>query len=180
MLAELDTVTSAMASALIALARDLHLRRRLVADPEDVQVFVEEIVQPEPPAPVVPRVTTAEVTIGGVTLPEHSQVRLCLGAFNRGGPDEISTDAVVMDGRVHRHWGFRGGPHRCLGSYLARLELSLIITEWLRRVAGFHVADGFAPPHFVRRRLHWPSRPLCWVGRDALIVPSLRVALSAG
>jgi cytochrome P450 len=144
-LAGLDTVTSAMASALLALARDPQLRRRLIVDPEHVKVFVEEIVRLEPPAPVVPRVTTAEVTIGGVTLPENSQVRLCLGAINRDGTDGISTDTVVMDGKVHRHWGFGGGPHRCLGSHLARLELSLITKEWLRRVPEFHLAEGFRP-----------------------------------
>jgi cytochrome P450 len=144
-LAGLDTVTSAMASALWALARDPRLRQRLQAEPEQVKVFVEEIVRLEPPAPVVPRVTTTEVTIGGVTLPAGSSVRLCLGAINRDGSDDISSDAVVMDGKVHRHWGFGGGPHRCLGSHLARLELSLITTEWLNRVPEFHVAPGFQP-----------------------------------
>ena len=144
-LAGLDTVTSAMASALWALARDPGLRQRLLAEPAQVKVFVEEIVRLEPPAPVVPRVTTTEVTIGGVALPAGSYVRLCLGAINRDGSDEISTNAVVMDGKVHRHWGFGGGPHRCLGSHLARLELSLITTEWLKRVPEFHVQEGFRP-----------------------------------
>jgi len=162
-LAGLDTVTSAMASALLTLARDPQLRRRLVADPNEVKVFIEEIVRLEPPAPVVPRVTTAEVTIGGVTLPENTQVRLCLGAINRDGADEISTDAVVMDGKVHRHWGYGGGPHRCLGSHLARLELALITTEWLKRVPDFHVADGFRPHiAFPSQTFALTELPLVW------------------
>ncbi|WP_179967816.1 cytochrome P450 [Mycolicibacterium monacense] len=144
-LAGLDTVTSAMGSALLALARDPGLRAMLRADPGQLGVFVEEIVRLETPAPLVPRVTTAEVTIGDITLPPDTQVRLCLGAINRDDSDAISANHVVMDGKVHRHWGFGGGPHRCLGSHLARIELTLIVGEWLQRIPDFSLAAGYEP-----------------------------------
>jgi cytochrome P450 len=144
-LAGLDTVTSSLGSALLALARDPQLRATLISEPDQVKVFVEEIVRLEPPAPVVPRITTREVTIGDVTLPAGAPVRLCLGAINRDDSDAISANDVVMDGKVHRHWGFGGGPHRCLGSHLARLELTLITEEWLRRVPDFALAPGYRP-----------------------------------
>lgn len=67
-LAGLDTVTSAMSAALLELARNPALRAALIADPDQMSVFVEEIVRLEPPAPIVTRVTTAPVTIGDVTL----------------------------------------------------------------------------------------------------------------
>ena len=144
-LAGLDTVTSALASALLELAGNPDLRTTLRDDPEQVRVFVEEIVRLEPPAPIVPRYTTAEVTVGGITLPEGSPIRLCLAAINRDESDDISTNDVVMDKKVHRHWGFGGGPHRCLGSHLARIELTLIVNEWLRRVPDFEVEPSFTP-----------------------------------
>ena len=68
--------------------------------------------------------------LAGVTLPAGAKVRLPLAAINRDGSDAISGDDVVMDGKLHRHWGFGGGPHRCLGSNLARMELRLVLTEW--------------------------------------------------
>lgn len=40
-----------------------------------------------------------------MTLPPGSQVRLCMAAINRDGSDEMSTDDLVMDGKLHRHWG---------------------------------------------------------------------------
>jgi cytochrome P450 len=147
-LAGLDTVTAAMSSALLELARNPQLRATLREDPNQIDVFVEEIVRLEPPAPMLPRVTTAEVTIGNVTLPANTMVRLCVAAINRDDSDEISTNTVVMDGKVHRHWGFGGGPHRCLGSHLARLELRLIVDEWLRRIPEFSVKVG-EEPHIV-------------------------------
>jgi len=144
-LAGLDTVTSAMGSALLELARNPALRRSLAAEPDQVSVFIEEIVRLEPPAPIVPRMTTKVVTIGGVTLPADTPVRLCLAAINRDDSDDISTNDVVMDRKMHRHWGFGGGPHRCLGSHLARMELNLIVTEWLKRIPEFEVAPGWSP-----------------------------------
>ncbi|BBX18301.1 cytochrome P450 [Mycolicibacterium duvalii] len=144
-LAGLDTVTAAMTAALLELARNPELRATLRDDPSQMSVFVEEIVRLEPPAPMVPRVTTAEVTIGDITLPPNTQVRLCIGAINRDDSDSISTNDVVMDGKVHRHWGFGGGPHRCLGSHLARMEMNLIIGEWLHRIPDFSLEPGFTP-----------------------------------
>lgn len=144
-LAGLDTVTAAMSTALLELARNPDLRVTLRDDPDQMSVFVEEIVRLEPPAPMLPRVTTQEVTIGDFTLPADTRVRLCIAAINRDDTDEISVNNVVMDGKVHRHWGFGGGPHRCLGSHLARMELTLILGEWLKRVPDFSVQDGYEP-----------------------------------
>jgi cytochrome P450 len=144
-LAGLDTVTAAMSAALLELARNPDLRAKLRDEPDQMSVFVEEIVRLEPPAPMVPRVTTAEVTIGDITLPADTRVRLCIGAINRDDSDAISTNDVVMDGKVHRHWGFGGGPHRCLGSHLARMELTLIVEEWLKRIPEFSVEAGYEP-----------------------------------
>ncbi|MCV7205066.1 cytochrome P450 [Mycolicibacterium peregrinum] len=144
-LAGLDTVTAAMSTALLELARNPELRVKLREDPDQMSVFVEEIVRLEPPAPMLPRVTTQEVTIGDFTLPADTRVRLCIAAINRDDTDEISVNDIVMDGKVHRHWGFGGGPHRCLGSHLARMELTLILGEWLKRVPDFSVQDGYEP-----------------------------------
>jgi cytochrome P450 len=144
-LAGLDTVTAAMTTALLELARNPELRATLREHPDQMSVFVEEIVRLEPPAPMLPRITTAEVTIGDITLPADTQVRLCIAAINRDDSDEISTNDVVMDGKVHRHWGYGGGPHRCLGSHLARMELTLVLDEWLKRIPEFSVEAGYEP-----------------------------------
>ncbi|MCQ4365710.1 cytochrome P450 [Mycobacterium gordonae] len=144
-LAGLDTVTAAIGFALLELARRPQLRAELVHDVRQIRVFIEEIVRLEPSAPVAPRITTDFVNVGGMTLPPGSQVRLCLAAINRDGSDATSTDDLVLDGKVHRHWGFGGGPHRCLGSHLARMELTVIVAEWLRQIPDFELPVGFQP-----------------------------------
>lgn len=150
-LAGLDTVTSAIGVAMLELARRPELRRELREKPELTAAFVEEMIRLEPPAPVVGRVTTEAVTVAGHRIPAGAQVRLCLGAINRDGSDSTSGDDLVMDGKLHKHWGFGGGPHRCLGAHLARMELTLVVTEWLRRIPEFELLPGYRP------EISWPA-----------------------
>ncbi|MGB6209849.1 cytochrome P450 [Mycobacterium sp.] len=144
-LAGLDTVTASIGFSLLELARRPDLRSMLCDNPKQIRVFIEEIVRLEPSAPVAPRVLTETAVVGGMMLPKGSSVHLCMAAINRDGSDSTSTDELVMDGKVHRHWGFGGGPHRCLGSHLGRMELTVIVSEWLKQIPEFHLAPGYEP-----------------------------------
>lgn len=162
-LAGLDTVTAAIGYAVYELARRPQLRDMLRDNPRQARVFIEEIVRLEPSAPVAPRVTTEFVEIGGMTLPPGTPVRLCMAAINRDGTDSVSTDDIVMDGKVHRHWGFGGGPHRCLGSHLARIELTVIVTEWLDQIPDFEVPPDYKPEiRFPSKTFALKALPLSW------------------
>ncbi len=164
-LSGLDTVAAAIGFSLFELARRPQLRNDLRRDPEQTKVFVEEIVRLEPAAPLAARVTTDFVKVGGMTLPPGTPVRLCTAAINRDGSDEISTDDLVMDGKVHRHWGFGGGPHRCIGSHLARIELAIVIDEWLRQIPDFQLPQGYTPEiKFPSKSFALKSLPLSWGG----------------
>ncbi len=137
LIAGLDTVTAATGFALYELARDPALRATLVDDEEAVTHFIEEVLRINPPVPYVPRMTTAEVTVAGVTIPAGSRCWLGLGTANRDS--ERYADADVMHERRNNHFTFGRGPHRCLGSHLARLELRLIIEEWNKRIPAYSV-----------------------------------------
>ena len=162
-LSGLDTVGAAIGFSLFELARRPQLRRELRDKPEQIRVFIEEIVRLEPAAPLAARVTTDFVKVGGMTLPPGSPVRLCTAAINRDGSDEISIDDLVMDGRVHRHWGFGGGVHRCIGSHLARIELTIVVDEWLRQIPDFELPLGYSPEiKFPSKSFALKSLPLSW------------------
>ncbi len=162
-LSGLDTVAAAIGFSLFELARRPQLRRELHDKSEQIKVFIEEIVRLEPSAPLAARVTTDFVNVGGMTLPPGTPVRLCTAAINRDGSDAISTDDLVMDGKVHRHWGFGGGPHRCLGSHLARIELTVIIDEWLKQIPDFELPQGYTPEiKFPSKSFALKSLPLSW------------------
>ncbi|OBK49256.1 cytochrome P450 [Mycobacterium sp. 1081908.1] len=162
-LAGLDTVTASIGFSLYELARRPQLRVALRDNPRQIRVFIEEIVRLEPSAPVAPRVTTEIVNVGGMMLPAGTPVRLCMAAVNRDGTDAMSTDELFLDGKVHRHWGFGGGPHRCLGSHLARIELTIVVAEWLKQIPDFDVPEDYQPEiKFPSKTFALKTLPLSW------------------
>jgi cytochrome P450 len=151
-LAGLDTVTAAIGFALQKLADDPALRRTVMRDESATLAFIEEIVRLEPPAPFLPRVTTEDVELAGYAIPAGTLLHASVGSANRDdGGDLADPDAVQTDEVAHRHWGFGGGPHRCLGSHLARLELRLVLREWHARLPDYAIAPGSTP------RIAWPA-----------------------
>ncbi len=167
-LSGLDTVAAAIGFSLLELARRPQLRKYLRESPSQIRAFIEEIVRLEPAAPMAARVTTDFAKIGGMTLPPGTPVRLCTAAINRDGRDEISTDKLVMDGKIHRHWGFGGGPHRCIGSNLARIQLSAVLTEWLKQIPDFELPPDYVPAvKFPCTYFALTTLPLSWTGLTA-------------
>ena len=162
-LSGLDTVAAAIGFSLLELARRPQLRNDLRENPSQIRAFIEEIVRLEPAAPMAARVTTDFAKVGGMTLPPGTPVRLCTAAINRDGRDQISTDELVMDGKMHRHWGFGGGPHRCIGSHLARIQLSAVVTEWLRQIPDFELPLDYVPEvKFPSTYFALTTLPLSW------------------
>jgi cytochrome P450 len=162
-LAGLDTVTAAIGFSLFELARRPQLRAELRDNPKQIRVFIEEIVRLEPSAPVAPRITTDYANVGGMTLPPGSTVRLCMAAVNRDDSDAMSTNELVLDGKVHRHWGFGGGPHRCLGSHLGRIELTVVVAEWLKQIPNFELPADYTPAiNFPSKTFALKGLPLHW------------------
>jgi cytochrome P450 len=165
-LSGLDTVAAAIGFSLLELARRPQLRRDLQDDPKGMSAFIEEIVRLEPAAPMAARVTTDFAKIGGMTLPPGTPVRLCTAAINRDGADNTSTDDLVIDGKIHRHWGFGGGPHRCIGSHLARIQLTAVLTEWLTQIPDFELPPDYVPEvEFPSTYFALTTLPLTWVAR---------------
>lgn len=142
-LAGLDTVTSTLDCSLAFLAQHPHQRRRLVEDPSSSAAMVEELLRQETPVMQILRVVTEPTERHGVKMAPGDTVMLMLGAANTD-PDEFGPTAGAFDPdrEVNRHLAFGGGPHRCLGSHLARLELQVALEEWHRRIPDYEIAEG--------------------------------------
>jgi cytochrome P450 len=151
--AGLDTVTAALGFAFANLAADRELRSKIVSDYSLIPYFIEEQLRVEGPVPVAPRVATEDVEVAGTVIPEGTDVILAYGSANRDPRQYDEADRVHLDKRPP-HFAFGRGPHRCLGSHLARLELRIILEEWHNRIADYALAEG------TKLTVPWPSGTL--------------------
>jgi cytochrome P450 len=149
-LAGLDTVTSAVGFSLAKLAGDADLRHRISNDYSLIPAFIEDMLRVDGPVPFAPRVTTEEVEVAGRVVPKDSTVMLSYGSADRDPRRYQDADNVHLDSKAV-HFAFGRGPHRCLGSHLARLELRLILEEWHTRIPVYALADGKEP------QMPWPT-----------------------
>lgn len=149
-LAGLDTVTSAVGFSLAKLAGDAELRQKISADFALIPAFIEDMLRVDGPVPFAPRVTTEEVEVAGRVLPKDTRVMLSYGSADRDPTRYDDADEVHLDGKTV-HFAFGRGPHRCLGSHLARLELRLILEEWHTRIPEYSLVDGKPP------QVPWPT-----------------------
>jgi cytochrome P450 len=161
MLGGLDTVTATLDCAIVHLARDDDARHRLVKDLSLTSSAVEELLRYETPVMMVVRVLAQDCEIGGVEFKAGDHATLLIGAADMDAEEFDDPHIADFDRSANRHLAFGAGPHRCLGSHLARLELRLALEEWHRRIPEYAIADG-AEIHYSGGIRQAEDLPLVW------------------
>ena len=68
-----------------------------------------------------------------------------IGASNVDANEFSDPELVDFERERNKHLAFGGGPHRCLGSHLARMELKVALQEFHQRIPEYQIAPGDAP-----------------------------------
>lgn len=161
MLAGLDTTRSALGYIFFDLASNPERRQWLVDDPSSISVAIEEYVRTFPLLLQAGRLVTQDTDFHGCPLKAGEIVWLGLATADRDPRQFERAGEFVPERVVNRHIGFGAGPHRCLGSHLARKELVLVLEEWLRRIPVFRLGAG-AEPRERGGQLMLRSVPIEW------------------
>jgi cytochrome P450 len=67
-------------------------------------------------------------------------VMLSFPAANRDPEMFPDADKVIIDRKENRHAAFGLGIHRCIGSNLARMEMTVAVEELLKRIPEFELS----------------------------------------
>lgn len=107
------------------------------------QTFIEEALRLNAPVRMLPRVTTEEAEVSGVTIPAGSLVFVVMAS---GNMDESffgeNSETFVPDRKnAARHLSFGTGPHICIGNQLARVELKCLLKATIEKMDDIKLSD---------------------------------------
>ena len=156
LIAGIDTTWSAIGASLWHLAKTPADRKRLIAEPGLMPTAVEELLRAYAPVTMA-RQVMKETSVCGFPVKPGNMVLLSFPAANRDPAMFSDADKVVLDRANNRHAAFGLGIHRCVGSNLARMELTVAIEEWLKRIPEFRL-DPASPVAWSEGTVRGPRR----------------------
>ncbi|WP_028226332.1 cytochrome P450 [Paraburkholderia ferrariae] len=138
----LDTTANAGGYVFEMIGQSPDLRRFLLEDRSRIAGVVKEFVRTISPVPQHSRGVKEDVELGGHQFRKGDVVLLSWLAANHDPSAFENPHGFMPERAVDRHLGFGHGPHRCLGSYLALVELKVMIEQVLERLPDFELVPG--------------------------------------
>jgi cytochrome P450 len=138
----LGTTSAALANIIRRLAEHPELQLRLRTDRSLLPQAIEELMRYDTIAIVMARTATRDVEIEGTRVLAGEKVLLYYAGANRDRREFDHPDEIDIDRHVNRHLVFGAGPHRCLGSNLARLQILVALEEVLDHLHDIRLAPG--------------------------------------
>ena len=108
----------------------------------------EEMIRYCAPAQWFARTLRKPFTIHDTTMNPGQRIITLLASANRDEREYADPDEFVWDRPIERLLAFGRGQHFCLGVHLARLEIAIMVSEWLKRVPEYRILGEAAsrPP----------------------------------
>jgi len=154
--AGIDTTWSAIGSSIWHLANNPDDLARLVAHPELLPSAVEEFLRAYAPVSMA-RLVKEDFEFQGCPMKKDDWIFLSFPAANRDPKAFDNADEVLIDREINRHSAFGLGIHRCLGSNLARMEMTVALEEWLKRYTKFEL-NASEPTTFSQGQVRGPRQ----------------------
>ncbi len=146
-----NSTTSALGNAILRVASEPEIQRRVRAEPELIPTAIEEFLRLETPVQAMPRWPNEDEQLHGQTLRAGETVMLFWAAANRDPGRFPEPDRCILDRTPNDHLAFGRGIHRCVGLDLARLELRVALEELLARTEWVELAGEPVRTTFIRQ-----------------------------
>jgi cytochrome P450 len=145
-IAGLDTVMNGMGHGVRHLAVNQDVQQHLRANPKLVPEATEELLR-RYTFTIPPRIVAKDTVFEGVDMKARERAMLFLPAADLDPKQFAESTQFDLSRENKVHIAFNAGPHRCLGSHLARVELQVLYEVLLARLPTFRL-DPERPPTF--------------------------------
>jgi cytochrome P450 len=160
-IAGLDTVINGMSYGIRHLARNPELQQQLRDNPKQIVEAAEEILR-RYTFTVPTRRIVKDVELGGWRMKPEDRLMLFLPAADLDEREFSDPEAFRLKRENNVHIAFGVGPHRCLGSHLARVELQVLYEQMLARLPMFRLDDSKPVRFHAGNIIAIDSLPIRW------------------
>ncbi|CAO5154286.1 Cytochrome [Frankia sp. AiPs1] len=143
----LETTAGALGLIMHRFCRSPEIPARLRARPDLIPKAVEELLRLDSPFIAIGRTATRDVELGGNQIRAGDKVLLYWASAGRDEQEFDAPDDFDPERAKNRHLAFGAGPHRCIGSNVARQNMRIALEELVRRLDDVRLADD-ADIHF--------------------------------
>lgn len=157
----LDTVVATLGFFFKYFAEHPEKRQELIDNPTLIPNAVDELLRVFASVNNN-RLVTRDIEFAGVKMKKGDRVFLSILSANRDDHEFDDPNVVDFNRQANRHLTFVVGPHRCIGSHLARRELKIAIEEWLKRIPDFEIKPGEELPAHAGAVWGIEHIPLVW------------------
>ena len=144
-----DTTRYSISASLHALANQPGLLEQLRGGSKEFLLTAsDEMIRWASPTTHFRRTATRDFEYGGKQIRKNDKVVLWFVSGNRDGEVFDDPYGIKLDRKPNRFMSFgQGGPHVCLGMFLAKLEVRVVLEEMAKRVARI---EQIAPHSYLR------------------------------
>jgi cholest-4-en-3-one 26-monooxygenase len=156
-----ETTRNLISHGMLALLEHPDERAKLLADPALLPSAVDEMLRFASPVMYMRRTARADTKVRGQEIKAGDKVALWYIAANHD--PEVFTDPhrfdVTRDATEHEAFG-GGGPHFCLGTHLAKLEITVMFEELLAAIPDMELAGDVQRlrSNFINGIKHMPVK----------------------
>ena len=155
-----ETTRTAMSGGLKALIDFPDQMQKLIDDPDLMKLGTEEMIRWTVPVTQFCRVATQDYEMRGKIIKAGDSVALFYASACRDETYFPDGDEFKVDRQPNKHLAFGTGPHLCLGTVLARMEMRIFFGQLLPRIVKMEPAGDaeYLQASFVHGIKHLPIR----------------------
>jgi cytochrome P450 len=143
-----DTSAKLLGNAMRYIVDVPGLQHQLRADPSLIPAMLEEVLRLEGSTKQTARLARRDTKIGDMPIKAGTKVLVAISAANRDprrwdDPQEFRLNRP----KIKEHLAFGRGKHVCAGAPLARVEVRMILEEFLKQTSSIDIDEESHGPH---------------------------------